>query len=228
MSMLGQFIGTVKDSFQIYIGGVKLKNNSGGLKVTDKNDANSTVTASKFKATEDEIELNDDAAGSGADFKMQIKRPATGMTAAVAFTLPATAGSPNQVVQTDGAGNLSWGTPATSTQNISTDSTNLVFGSASTVAMFTLPVGAVVQKVRVIVDTAFNGTPSISIGIAGTLAKYMPATDIDLTAAAKTIFEAYPAEAPVSGTPEDVIATYAAGSASAGAARMEVDYSIPT
>ena len=228
MSAWGEFLGTVLAKFQIGLGGVKLNNDSGGLKVQNTSDVDSPITGSQLNASGNEIDINSDAAETGADWKLKLIRPAAGMTADLSLTFPVSAGSPSQVLQTDGSGILSWLTPATGTQYISNDATNLAFGTASPVTMFSLPVGAVVQEVRVIIDTAFDGTPSLSIGIVGTTAKYMPATSIDLKAIAKTTFIGYPAEAAIVGSPEAMIATYAAGGASVGAARIEVDYCIPS
>ena len=228
-SAWGEWIGTVLSKFQIGIGGVKLNNDSGGLKVQTDGDTDSPITGSQLNASGDEIDINSDAAETGADWKLKLKRPTSGMTADYSFTFPPTVGSPNQVLTTDGTGGVAtWTTAATTTQCIQSDTTNIVFGSTSPVAMFSLPVGAVVEKVRVIIDTAFDGTPSLSIGVVGTTSKYMGATSINLKATAKTIFEGYPAEAAVTGSPEAIIATYSAGSASAGAARIIMQYSIPT
>jgi hypothetical protein len=91
--------------------------------------------------------------------------------------------------------------------------------------MLTLPANAVVEAVRIIVDTAFNGTPSVSIGISGTLSKYFAASSVDLLTTG--LYEDYPALASV-GTTESIIATYSAGSASVGSARLELDYVIPS
>ena len=90
--------------------------------------------------------------------------------------------------------------------------------------MFTLPINAVVNNVRVIVDTVFSGTPSLSIGITGTTSKYMAANQMDL--AVIGVYEAYPGLAAI-GTTDAIIATYSAGAAAAGSGRIEIDYSVP-
>jgi hypothetical protein len=92
--------------------------------------------------------------------------------------------------------------------------------------MFTLPPDAVVRRVAVVVDTAFDGTPSLSVGVTGTTSKYMGSTQVDLTAAAGTVFEADPG-LDADGSSEDLIATYSAGGATAGAARILVEYGVP-
>ena len=119
---------------------------------------------------------------------------------------------------------LQWTTIAAGAEKLVVDTTSLAFGTTSPLAMFTAPANAVHSLVQVIVDTPFNGTPSLSIGITGTTSKYMSATQLDLTQGA--IFEVAPGVAAV-GTTENLIATYSAGGASAGAARILVYYSVP-
>ena len=228
MSKVLDFIGTSANSFKIAIAGVLLKNSGGNLIVRNTTDAaDAEITASKLNNSGDTLVLNSDAVSSGADFAITLARPSTGMTAAYTYKFPISAGSPGQVQSTDGSGNTSWITIASGADKISSDTTNLAFGTTSPLTLFTLPINAVIEAVRVVIDTAFNGTPSLSIGITGTTSKYMASTQVDLTAAATTIFEVYPGRASV-GTTEALIATYSAGSASAGAARIEVDYVVPS
>jgi hypothetical protein len=105
------------------------------------------------------------------------------------------------------------------------DTTTLAFGSSSPLSLFTLPANAVIASIRIIVDTAFNGTPSLSIGITGTTSKYVASTQVDLTVARS--YEIYP-DLVAAGSTEALIATYAASGASSGSARILVDYSIPS
>jgi hypothetical protein len=229
--MAGRFLdllGTSYTKIQLGIAGLVLKNVSSKIRARNAADnADAPLVGSVISASGDVIELNEDAAGSGADWKYSLQRPASGMTAAQTLTLPAGNGSPGQVPATDGSGNLSWTTVAAGNDKLVTDTTTLGFGSASPLAMFNLPANAVVESVQVIIDTAFNGAPTLSVGIAGTTAKYLAATQVDLTAAAGTSFEVAPGLAAV-GAIENLIATYAAGGASAGSARILVHYSIPS
>ena len=229
MGLFADLLGTTKAAFQIAIGGVKLGNSTGNLTVKDNADVDSDITVKKAFLSGDEIEINSDAAGSGADFKYTLKRPASGMSAAVDLTLPVDNGSPNQAMVTDGDGNLSFATIGGSADKIGVDVTALAFDTASPVAMFNLPVGGRPDLVRVIIDTPFNGTaPTLSIGVAGTVSKYMATTQVNLKGAAGDIYEVKPATAPISGSPEAVITTYVADGSSAGAARIEFQYAIPT
>lgn len=230
MARFIDMLGTTLGKLQIGIDAtaINLKAAAGKFRARNKADtADLPVVGSVIAASGDFLEINEDATGVGADFKLTIARPAAGMTANVALTLPATSGSPAQVLSTDGSGALSWATVAAGTDKLVTDTTTLGFGSASPLAMFNLPANAVVQSVSVIIDTAFNGTPSLSIGIAGSVSKYLGAVQVDLTQPATTVFEIEPGLASV-GTIEALIATYAAGAASAGSARLLVSYSIPS
>jgi len=182
MGLFADLVGTLSAIFQIGKGGVKLKNNSSALEVKAADGTtDAPVTTSKVNVSGDEFDLNSDAAGTGADWKYTLKRPATGMPAAVALTLPPDNGSPGQVVQTDGEGNLHFASAGTTADLVHINSTTIAYGDTSPVSMFTLPANAVIHKVKVIVDNPFDGTaPTLSVGIAGTVSKYMGTTQNDL------------------------------------------------
>lgn len=221
-------LGTLKDSIRLGLTGVRLKNSSGNLLVRNTGDsADAQATVSKLNVSGDSIELNSDAAGSGADWKVTITRPSSGMGAAYTLTLPVDDGTPGQVLSTDGSGALSWTSAGGSTaSSIKQDSTALAFGTASPVSMFSTGAADVITKVKVIVDTAFTGSPSMSVGITGTTSKYMGSTEVDLTAAAGTVFEVDPGLAAQGA--ESLIITYSAGGAGAGAARVVVEFCTPS
>lgn len=208
--------------------GVRLKNSSANLEVKNAADsAYAFVRASTFYATANSVVLNEDAAGSGADWTLTLARPSSGQTAAWTFTYPTGPGTAGQVLSTDGSGNTSWISAASTTACITSDVTALAFGSGSTVTMFTLPANAVVERVLVYVDTAFDATgpATASIGIAGNTSKYVAANQIDLTAVG--CYEITPGII-ASGSTEALQIAFAAGtSGTAGAARVEVWYSIP-
>lgn len=221
-------IGTSLNSLRLGLTGVLLKNTSGNLTVRNNADsADASVTASTVNVSGDSLVINSDAANTGADRSITITRPSSGMGASYTLTLPVDDGTPSQVLQTDGNGILSWVTAGGSTADkLSFVSTAIAFGSTSPVSMFTLPVNALVKEIEIIVDTPFNGTPSLSVGITGTVSKYFPATQVDLTATGKISFINSANEIPV-GTTENLIATYSAGGATAGAARIITSYVIP-
>ena len=220
------FFGTLKDNFRLGFAGVRLKNSSGNLLVRNAADsADSELTAAKVKVSGEILELNSDAAGAGADWKFTIQRATSGMGAAVVLTLPVNDGSPSEVLSTDGSGNLSFVAAGATGSSDKIDTTSLAFGSASPVTMFTTAAADIIDEIEVVIDTAFDGTPSLSIGIAGTVSKYMAATEVDLTAAAGTSFIVHPGKAAQGA--EALIATYSAGGASAGAARILVHRATP-
>lgn len=227
MGIWRDLFGTTLSYFRIGFTGPRLKDVSGGLVVRNPGDsADAPVTASKLNVSGDVFEINSDAAGSGADRKFILRRPAAGMTADVDLTLPVDDGTPGQVLVTDGSGILSWGSAGSTASSIKSDSTNLAFGSASPVTMFSTGAGDIIKSIEVIIDTPFNGTPTLSVGVAGVLSKYLGSTQVDLTAAATTVFEVSPG-LPAAGV-EALIATYAAGGASAGAANIIVNFTTPS
>jgi hypothetical protein len=193
--------------------------------------ADAPLVGSKISSSGNSIGLNEAAAGSGADWTLDIARPTTGMTGATTITLPPDL-APNTgfalTVTSASAGNivLGYSSVAAATNLDISDTTSLAFGSTSPVAMFTLPANYIIKMVTVYVDTAFTGgTPTMSVGITGTLSKYVSAAQVDLLQA--DIFQIYPNLA-ASASAENLIITYAAGGATAGAARVIVDYTLPS
>lgn len=227
MSLWSDLLGTVRDNFRLGLSGVRLKNSSGNLLVRNTGDtADAEATVSKLNISGNVVDINSDAAGAGADWKFTIQRPSTGMTSAVTLTLPVDDGTSGQVLSTDGVGVLSWVSAGDTALADKMDTTTLAFGSTSPVTMFNLGANDIIDKIKVVIDTAFNGSPSASVGITGTTSKYLAATDIDLTQAAETVFEIHPGK-PAPGSTESLIITYAAGGASAGSARFIVFYGTP-
>ena len=107
---------------------------------------------------------------------------------------------------------------------VTEDTASLAFGTTSPLTLFTLPANAVIRDIRVIVDTAFNGTSTVSVGVSGTTSKYAGTGDVDLTTANEYVISP---GLTANGSTEALIATYSAGGASAGAARIIVAYSVP-
>jgi hypothetical protein len=232
MGLWKDLIGTTKALFQIEIGGVKLGNSSGNLTVKNGSDADSDVTMAQLHVSGEVIEINSDAANSGADRKYTIQRPITGMGAAVVLTLPPDDGSPNQVLATDGNGVLTFVDAGVTSSDMHVDTTTLNWDSAAVVACMTVQIGTVVEKVRVIIDTPFNGSvaATMSVGKSGSVSKYMATTQVDLTGTAKNVYETQPGEPAVTSAPEDIQIAFAAasgGTPNAGSARIEIYYTIP-
>lgn len=219
--------GTTKAYFKIGgTTGVRLKNSAGDLLVRNTGDtADAAITTSKANISGDVLDINSDATGAAADWKYTIQRPAAGMTAAVTLTLPVDDGTAGQVLSTDGAGVLSFVSAGVTSLADKLNDTSLAFGTASPVAMMTTGAADIVDYIDIVIDTAFDGTPSLSIGVSGTTSKYSSTTDVDLTAAAGTVFTVHPGLGAQGA--EALIATYVAGGATAGAARIIVHYATP-
>lgn len=227
MGIFIDLLGSTRAYFKIGgTTGVRLKNSSGNLLVRNTGDsADSELTASKLNVSGNVIEINSDAAGSGADWKYTVQRAASGMTADVSLTLPPDDGTSGQVMVTDGSGVLSWASAASTSLADKVDSTSLAFGTSSPAAMFTTGAADIIDYIDIVIDTAFDGTPTMSVGITGTASKYMTTSDVDLTAAAGTVFQVHPGV--VAQGAEPLILTYSAGGATAGAARALVHYFTP-
>lgn len=233
MPIFKDIIGTIYDKFQIGFTGPNVKNGSGGrLDVRNTADsAYAAVAALLFQTYGNDFELNAGAASAGADWKMTLRRPSTGMTHDLILVMPSGDPAPGQALTVASFSSdtitLEWTTVASGTDKPVYDTTTLAFGSTSPLSMFTKPANAIVVCVKVIIDTPFDGTPSLSVGISGTASKYLPSTAVDLTAAAGTIFDYEPGVAAV-GSTEALIATYSGGGATAGSARIIVCYVIPS
>lgn len=226
MGIWKDLIGTTGSFFKLGLSGVRLKNSSGNLVVRNAGDsADANITAAKVSVSGEVLEINSDAAGSGADWLYRLLRPTSGMTAAVDLTLPPDDGSPGQVLATDGSGVMTWVSAGSTASADKCDTTSLAFNSSATVAMFTDGAADIITRIQVCVDTAFDGTaPAVSIGVSGTVSKYMASTQVDLTTVG--VYEVNPGLTAQGA--EALIATFAAGGgASVGAARILVFYNTP-
>lgn len=233
MGRFTNLLGTVLDRFQLGLTGPLIKADTGQISARDATDSSyAAIRAALVRVFGDAIELNAGAAGSGADRVMRLVRPDAGMSADIDIVMPAATPSPGQVLTVtayaSGVVTLGYATSEAGAANMMlVDETDLAFGSSSPLALLTKPANAVLLATKVIIDTPFNGTPTVSIGVTGTASKYAAASHIDLTAPAGTVFD-LDAGAPSVGSTEDIIATYSAGSASAGAARIQLIYGIPS
>lgn len=215
MSFYQRIAGTSVGSFVLGLLGVKLKNDNGHLHVRNNGDTGYADVQAK------DVIVSNNTTGYDVTFTTSGSQAAD-----YTLTLPADDGSSGQVLATDGNGVLSWVSAASTASSVKVDSTTINFGDTSPVPAFNLPANAVVTAVRVIVDTAFDGTPSLSVGIAGNASKYMGSTDNNLTFAAETVFETVPGKPPV-GSLEAIEIAYTAGGATAGSCRVEVFHCNP-
>lgn len=227
--------GTSRTAFQIGLKGPLVKNNGGVIQLRNAADNAfidlqvDELVAQLLSLQGNSLVINSDAAEAGDDWKLTLSRAATGMAQNFELVFPSEAPADNQVLAvqdiTGDVITLYWMTVSGGTDKLVCDVTALAFGDATPKAMFNLPAGATITKVKVIVDTAFNGTnPQLSVGITGTTAKYLGTNQVDLTTVG--IYEVDPAQTPAGGV-EALIATYAADTSSAGAARIFVEY-VPT
>ena len=214
MSVWTKIIGTQTGRFILGLTGVSIKNNSGVLDV--KNTADSAYASVKAQA----VTVFNNTAGFGNTIQ-------SGATQAANFTytLPLDDGTPSQVLSTDGTGLLTWVTAAATAHLWACDTTSIAFGSSATTVMFTLPANAVIDRVSIIVDTAFDGAPTMSVGVnGGSASKYAGSGDSLLTVADR--YDVPNQQDAVGGT-EALEFYYTAGGAIAGAGRVLVTYSVP-
>ena len=206
-------------------GGVVLKNITGNLEVRNAADsADATITATQLLASGNTgLVLNSAATESGASWKLSIARPATGQTADWTLTLPPTPGTVGQVLRTDGAGVTTWVDSISGATDV-TIQKSLAFGDGATVAVFTLPANGIILSMEMIVDTAFDGTPTASVGITADHSLFMGTGDMNLNISAGWNVE--PNVAPV-GTTQAISIYYSAGGATTGAARLVLNYAVP-
>lgn len=228
MDLVGTTIGKIK----LGIGGPQVKGVSGDVAARNAADAAyAAMRMSLVKVFGDDIQLNAGSAGSGADWMMTIRRPSTGMTHDLTVVMPSADPAPGQVLTvvsfTGNVVALGYVTIAAGADKTVVDVTNLAFGDSSPITMFSKPNGAQVELVKVVLDTPFDGTPTLSVGISGQTSKYLPTTAVDLTDTLANVSFEHSANLPPSGA-EALIATYAASGATAGAARILVFYENPS
>ena len=191
--------------------GVVIKDNSGELDVRNAGDS----TFANIGVAQVKLE--------GATYITSLA-PSGSQSASYTITLPTSAGSAGQVLQTDGTGVTSWANTVSGATDI-TISTPLTFGSSASVSIGTLPANAVILSVMMIVDTAFTGgTATASVGLTANNSKYMGTGDMNLGVAAS--WEVDPALPPDSSA-EALNIYYTAGGVTAGAARLLINYCIP-
>lgn len=202
-------IGTFKNTFRIAT--TMWKDNSGQLEALNKDG----VTAIPVKASS----LKMKGATSG---ESELQAP---VTSGVVLVLPNSQGASGQALLGDGAGNLYFATVGTGGNQVKIDEQVINFGSSSPVVIFAAPAGVTIEKVLVEIETSFDGTPTLSVGIVGTPAKYMGTGDNDLTDVVNTTFEVSPIEEET--LAQTVQVTYVAGGATVGSARVQVMYVNP-
>jgi hypothetical protein len=100
----------------------------------------------------------------------------------------------------------------------------IAFNSASLISLFSLPANAENINFRINLATAFNGNPSLSIGVTGNTSKYFAANEIDLALGSDIYFDNVYTGKDI--LPQNVIATYSAGGATVGELVIYTSYSL--
>lgn len=206
---ISDLVGTLQTYFRI--GSLRLKNDSTALAVRDQTDAAwAPVKAASMKLQ----------GSSSGETILQVASSTAGT-----YTLPSADGSSGDVLSTNGAGALSWTAVATGSNMCKAATEEVLFGTSSPIVVFTPPANAKIERIVVDVDTAFNGTANMSVGVAGGTSRYAGTADFDLlTAATYEVAPMYEED----GSPDEIIITYSAGSADQGAAHVTVYYSNPS
>lgn len=140
-------------------------------------------------------------------------------------TVHITGGSNAQYLSTNGSGNLSWKTLPALDYYTRNRMYSLTHSSPNETILVTLPANAVVDNVSVFVDTAYNGNPTISVGIDGAQNKYTNVNAVDLKVAGR--YDNLSDDFPL--TSEQFVKIYYnnGGQATVGACRVLIRYSIP-
>jgi hypothetical protein len=145
----------------------------------------------------------------------------------LAFTMPAADGSTDQALVTNASGVLSFKTVATGSNAVKAEDQAVVHGDSGALPIITLPAGATVQRITVEVNTPFDGTgpaPSLSVGLVGSVSKYMSATELDLGVAG--IYEVEPM-IEEAGIVSPIVTFIQGGGHSAGAATVTLQWVVP-
>lgn len=187
---ISDLIGTLRTYFKI--GSVRLKNSSGVLEI--KNTGDTAYAQTNTYAI--------GVLGSNASNKITVGAPA-GLSGNMNFVLPPDHGTVGYFLRTDGSGTTTW-VPGSSNATVFNQEA-FTEGTSSPLTIFTPPANATITKVVVNVTVAASGgSPTLSVGVSGTVERDMAAADIDLKTVG--VYEVTPMT-DVTGTPAAVIAT---------------------
>ena len=230
MAWYNDLAGTSNNSF--LIGSANIwKAISGGFAARNFADTlDAKIQVSTLEASNDSILINYDAAGTVNDWTLSLARNPL-QIAALILQAPPSKGTDGHVLRqragtAAGVLELELAAVAGSTNQMTIDTTSLAAGTVSPLTLFNTPASAVISKIEIVIDVAFNGAPTLTIGITASTAKYMTSAQNTLTRPAGDGFETNPKLPATAG--EALIATYAAGGATIGSARILVHYSVPS
>lgn len=140
--------------------------------------------------------------GTNASDAIILNAP-SGLGASLTLVLPATDGSSNQFLRTDGSGNLSFADGSAGSMGVETENYSEVTSSPLTI--YNAAANSEVTQVIVRVSSAASGgTPTLQIGVTGDADLLMTVADIDLKTTGDYVV--YPYQ-DVGGSNIDVIAT---------------------
>lgn len=189
--ILSDLIRTMQTYFRF--GTLRIKDNSGTMQ--SRNGADSAYA--DFAAKKLRVQ------GNNATNAVVWDVP-NGLAGTVTLTLPATAGSSNQFLQTDGSGTLSWATA-------STNSSNIEFGtfteatSSPLSAIISPPANSSLIEVAIeVVSAAAAGNPTVSVGKISDPDLYVLTTDVDLLSTGIYVVRT---AAELGAVPDDIIIT---------------------
>ena len=219
MRFLSDLAGTLLNSFRIGLN--RLISAAGVITARNKDDTEDVAVRAR------EFHIRDPNSGFVYRVTVPANSPAY-LSGDLDFVLPPDNGSSNQALLTDGAGNTYWGSVATGSNAMKSQEEVITPASGTSTSVFIPPQGAIIHRVVVGVETAFDGAPTIQIGVTGQTARYMQSTQNELDVISQ-IWENQPMYKEDDATPSnrEVLITFAAGGATVGSARVVVTYSNP-
>jgi len=231
MGLFSMLKGISSLTLQLGKGGIKIKNDSNVLKAVAANGTTPVDFGCANAYATNHVAGTASVAGTLVAFGDANKVTfayAVGQSADTTYTWPKPTAS--KFLTTDGSGNLSWtDVPVESLTDIAHVASKAF--DKNTVSPFDhklLPIGAIVLKVQVVIDTPFDGTaPVVKIGKSGATDKYMLEDENDLKGSTGDVYESVKGNAAVSGSAEQVICTFDADSSANGDGRILVHYILP-
>lgn len=155
-------------------------------------------------------------------FKSVVTQQA-GAAANINVALPNNSGNSGDVLKTDGLGNWYWDTE--NQEGVYDYDFN--FASGASIALVNMPNGFQVDNIDIEIVTPFTGGTgaTVQIGVAGETDKFVAAADSALSLAAGTVFDLDINK--LQAAAAQMIATFAANGATAGAGRIVVHGTVP-
>jgi hypothetical protein len=138
-------------------------------------------------------------------------------------TLTIDGGNAGEVLSTDGSGVLSWIPFPSTADALKTVLVPFQYSTASAMSV-PIPVGSIIDEVRVIVDAAFDGAAVVAVGNNATVDAYAATTDTLLSLTDRFDF---PQSAGALGAADNIVVTVTGGGATMGSGRVIVSYSTP-